>query len=109
MKENIEQIHPHMVNVITVTEVVIMHVTVLRKEEDQILEESIIVEEEIEVDQEVIITEEDIQDQEVQEQEVIEGEVIEDIEDTEAKVEAVEEIVVFLKEAEIVKEIFKKY
>ena len=49
MKESIELIHPRVVSVITVTEVVIMHVTVLRKEEDQTQEESIIVEEEIEV------------------------------------------------------------
>jgi len=101
-KENIGRTHPPAENVIIVVGVDIMLVIVLRKEEGRILEEDII--EDIEVDLEVIIIEGDIQDQEALDQEVIEEEVIEDIKDIEVKVEVeAEEIVVFLKEAGIVK------
>jgi hypothetical protein len=93
-------------NAITVTEAAIMPVIVPKKEEGQILEEDIIVEEDIEVDQEVIVIEEDIQGQEALDQEVIEEEVIEDTKDIKAKAEVgVEEIVAFLEEVRIVKEV----
>ena len=104
MRENAEMTHLPVVNVIIVYVVDIMLEIVQKKEEDLILEEDIIVEEDIEVDQEVIIIEEDIQDQEVQDQEVIEEEAIEDIEYIEVKAEVeAEEVVVFLEEAEKVK------
>jgi hypothetical protein len=106
MKENIELTHLLGGNATTVEETAIMPGTVQKEEEGQILEEDIIAEEDIEVDLEVAIIEEDIQDQEVLDQEVIEEEVIEDTKDIKAKAEVgVEEIVAFLEEVRIVKEV----
>jgi len=108
-KESIEQTRLPVENVITVLEAAITPVIVLKKDEGQIREEDIIVEEDIEVDLEVVVIEEDIQDLqdlEVLGQEVIEEEVIEDTKDIKVKAEAgVEEIVAFLEEAGIVKEV----
>jgi hypothetical protein len=79
---------------------------IAQKKDVLIQEEDIIVEEDIEVDQEVIVIEEDIQGQEALDQEVIEEEVIEDTKDIKAKAEVgVEEIVAFLEEVRIVKEV----
>ena len=104
MKKNIAQTYHQGENAIIVEEVDTMPEIAQKKEGDLTLEENTIVGEDIEADLEVIIIEEDIQGQKVLE--VIEKEAIEDIEDIEVKAEAgVEEveIVVIMKEEEIVK------
>ena len=98
---------PHVENVITVTGVATTRGTVQKKDGTLIQEGDTTVAEGIEVVRKATIIEGGIPAQEVLDREVIEKEVIEDIEDTEVKVEVVEgvEIVAFLEEVKIVKEV----